>query len=225
MKTTDKQIAANRRNAARSTRPVTPEGKAIASRNALKHGPLAKEIVVDTGEGAESRKVFDAILLDLRKQFNPQGPLEEILVGQIAVPYWRLRRAHRCEAGVIQYGLDAATNNYYDEKEWDGQKKHRTEEQIDAAIREEQEGIAFWEKDKRRLGRMYNDGVRLEDTYEWRANWDELKAGGIAELPDDLDDEVGTEPQQLRGCLHQNLQWSDEDIWRVLIDACDVEIV
>ena len=74
MKTTDKQIAANRKNAAHSTGPVTPSGKAIASRNALKHGLLAKEILVDAGEGAESQEEFDAVLLDLKDSVRSAEP-------------------------------------------------------------------------------------------------------------------------------------------------------
>ena len=74
MKPTDKQIAANRGNAGKSTGPVTSAGKAIAARNALKHGLLAKEIVIDAGEGAESQEQSDGVLLALRKQCDPQGP-------------------------------------------------------------------------------------------------------------------------------------------------------
>jgi hypothetical protein len=40
--TTDKQIAANRRNAARSTGPKTEAGKAIVARNAVSHGLLSR---------------------------------------------------------------------------------------------------------------------------------------------------------------------------------------
>ena len=38
MMATEKQIAANRRNAKKSCGPVTPEGKARSSQNALRHG-------------------------------------------------------------------------------------------------------------------------------------------------------------------------------------------
>ena len=70
MKSTDKQIAANRRNAAHSTGPRTESGKAIACRNSLKHGLLASEIVIDAGEGAESQAEFNAVLSDLHARGN-----------------------------------------------------------------------------------------------------------------------------------------------------------
>jgi hypothetical protein len=41
-----KQIAANRRNAQKSTGPQTPAGRAVSKMNALKHGILSKEAVV-----------------------------------------------------------------------------------------------------------------------------------------------------------------------------------
>jgi hypothetical protein len=51
--TTEREVAANRRNAAKSTGPRTRRGKATVSRNALRHG-LASAIV---GHGGEPEKV------------------------------------------------------------------------------------------------------------------------------------------------------------------------
>jgi hypothetical protein len=46
----EKQVLANQQNALKSTGPKTDEGKAIAARNSLKHGLLAKEVVITEGE-------------------------------------------------------------------------------------------------------------------------------------------------------------------------------
>ncbi|MBI5265909.1 MAG: hypothetical protein HY851_01635 [candidate division Zixibacteria bacterium] len=50
---TDKQISANRLNAQKSTGPVTDDGKAASSRNAVTHGFFSK---IDPGQkGAENQ--------------------------------------------------------------------------------------------------------------------------------------------------------------------------
>ena len=46
MATNEKKVLANRRNAKQSTGPRSKGGKAMASRNALKHGILSEAIVL-----------------------------------------------------------------------------------------------------------------------------------------------------------------------------------
>ena len=46
----ERQLEANRRNAAKSHGPTTPEGRAAVRHNALKHGFTAAEIVLPTVE-------------------------------------------------------------------------------------------------------------------------------------------------------------------------------
>ena len=103
---TNRQINANRRNARKSTGPKTAEGKRRSSRNALKHGLLAREVVIREGDGAETQADFDALLADLCDELRPKGIIEETLVERIATCYWRLRRAQRYEVGAIRNSLD-----------------------------------------------------------------------------------------------------------------------
>ena len=58
-----KQIAANRRNALRSTGPRTDEGRAKCRLNAVKHG-LAAQALLLPGEDAETLRDFRQDLLD-----------------------------------------------------------------------------------------------------------------------------------------------------------------
>ena len=156
MTVSEKQLKANRQNA-RKGGVKTPEGLAVSKYNALKHGLLAKEIVVDVGEGAECREEFDGLLVDLQAQLRPAGSLEEMLVEKIAVAYWRLRRAYRYEVGLIRGELDHATDNFYGESEW-RDKTPLTDEQIDERIEEDKENLPFWQQDKKQLSKLHKAG-------------------------------------------------------------------
>lgn len=92
-----KQIAANRRNAKKSTGPSTPHGKSKVSLNAFKHGLLAKETVLPW-ENHDDFRQFEA---HMTTSLNPEGALETILVDRITSITWRLRRAGRIETGIL----------------------------------------------------------------------------------------------------------------------------
>ena len=224
METSDKQIAANRTNALKSTGPLTPTGKAIASRNALKHGLLAKEVVITEGEGVESQEQFDSLLADLREQFNPQGALEAMLVEKIAVSYWRLRRACRYEVGLIRNQLDNATDKFYSKTNYGGDKKNKTDEEIEQAIKQEQENLEFWEKGKEQLTAMQKEGKPLEEIYDCEGNWEDLYGKICHLLPEDEDEEKDWQPSELREFLNKEQGWSDDQIWQTHIALCDEKI-
>ena len=96
------QITANRRNAAKSTGPRTADGKAVTARNALRHGLTAEQVVL-FDETAESFAAFHAAL---RAAYAPADAVEEELVERIVICAWRLRRAARVEAGLIERAVD-----------------------------------------------------------------------------------------------------------------------
>jgi hypothetical protein len=94
-----KQLKANIENSKKSTGPTTPEGKAAVSKNALKHGLRAKDVVIQ-GEDPDQ---FKALSEALYEQIKPQGPLEIHLVERVTSCLWRLRRADKLEAAVFRY--------------------------------------------------------------------------------------------------------------------------
>lgn len=102
----DKQLAANRRNALKSTGPKTPRGKAVVSRNALKFGVLAEAVVVRGQAVKESAHEYEQLCREFHESLAPVGVLEEMLTGQIAATAWRLRRARRAESGEIALSVD-----------------------------------------------------------------------------------------------------------------------
>jgi hypothetical protein len=105
-KTSIRKIAANRKNALRSTGPKTEEGKNKVRLNSLRHGLLSREVVIEKGDCKENRAEYDALLESLVAERQPVGMIEEMLVDRIASCYWRLRRAIRCEVGGLGEQLD-----------------------------------------------------------------------------------------------------------------------
>ena len=96
---TEKQVQANRRNALKSSGPKTQTGKAVASKNAMRHGLLARDVVIK-GEDPEA---FDAMQEALVLELAPEGAIEEQLVDRIAAALWRLRRLGRVEADIFEF--------------------------------------------------------------------------------------------------------------------------
>ena len=128
--TTKKQNEENKQNALVSTGPLTPEGKALVSQNAVKHGIFAKDLIITTGDGKEDAQEYKELLDGLILSLNPSGQMECLLVEKIAVDYWRLRRVLRFETGSIRKQLDTAINDYYGKTDYFGNKEHKTNKEI-----------------------------------------------------------------------------------------------
>jgi hypothetical protein len=94
---TPAQIAANRRNALKSTGPRTASGKAASSLNALRHGLRARAAVVP-GENPADLQRFRA---ELVAALAPRDGREEWLAEAAAEAAWRLRRVWRAEAALF----------------------------------------------------------------------------------------------------------------------------
>ena len=100
--TSFRQIEANRRNARKSTGPVTAEGKQRSRCNAVRHG-LTAETVIGTLEDAEDYKAFEATII---ADYDAQSAVERELVLRLASLLWRLRRATTMETGLFEIQAD-----------------------------------------------------------------------------------------------------------------------
>ena len=89
------QIEAFRRNGARSRGPVTEEGKAKASRNALKHGLTAMHHLVLEDEAPSELEEMTARLM---AEVEPMSEMEARIARRLAIAFWKGERAERIEA-------------------------------------------------------------------------------------------------------------------------------
>ena len=94
---TDRQIAANRLNAKKSTGPRTENGKRRSRRNAFRHGLTAESVITVLEDEAAYRKFEKIVLHD----YAPETAIERALVVRLASLLWRLRRAVAIETGLV----------------------------------------------------------------------------------------------------------------------------
>ena len=100
--TSFRQIEANRRNARKSTGPITEEDKQRTRCNAVRHG-LTAETVIGALKDAEDYKAFEAAII---ADYDAQSAVERELVLRLATLLWRLRRATTMQTGLFEIQAD-----------------------------------------------------------------------------------------------------------------------
>ncbi len=98
MPASEAQILANRRNAALSTGPKTPEGKEKSRANALKHGLTGAGVVLPNEDAAEVERMFDG----LEAEFRPSDDAGRVLARRLATCAVRMERAVLQESAALR---------------------------------------------------------------------------------------------------------------------------
>src|SRR6266849_4315481 len=104
---TEAQINANRLNAQKSTGPITPEGKARSSLNALKSGIDAWSTIICGEDPAELETLTEQFL----QHYRPADPVQLSLVDTLISTEWIPRRLRRIEAQLWTYRIDILDQN------------------------------------------------------------------------------------------------------------------
>ncbi len=151
------KVEANKKNGAKSTGPKTEEGKAIVKLNALKHGLLSKELIIQHGDAKEDENEFAGLLKDLCSELSPAGTVEEMLVERIAACYWRLRRSAKFEVGVLREELDRAISEYKPISTWKDKKVDLFAD-FEALVEDEKRVI----QENRHCIKLLKDGLALD---------------------------------------------------------------
>jgi hypothetical protein len=101
--TSEKKIAAARANGARSRGPVTPEGKARSSRNALRHGLRSQMVGLPT----ESSEALHPLLDSYLRRLAPRSRTEQAIVGKLVLAESRHRRALMLEKEILDSAMSS----------------------------------------------------------------------------------------------------------------------
>ena len=104
----EKQRAANRANAAKSTGPRSAAGKAVSSQNAIQHGLASSAFQVLR---LEDYRDYDRFKDDAAAFYQPINTQEMVAVEHIALAQQARIRAARLEAGIFTSCLNYVAKN------------------------------------------------------------------------------------------------------------------
>ena len=110
----DLKASASRQNGERSAGPITPEGKARSSLNAMKTGIFSQRRFIDGEDPAEFRRLCEQLASELKAD----GALEYYFIDEIAMVMWRKRRLNQAEAAAIGKSL-ASFTLAFEQLKWD----------------------------------------------------------------------------------------------------------
>jgi hypothetical protein len=105
------RVAANRRNAKKSTGPKSAEGKSASRWNALTHGLSASEVVLPHEDPQEFTTERDAFF----QEWKPPTTTRAVLVERLAVSAYRMRRCVRVENQRIAEQIKPLQQAVYDD--------------------------------------------------------------------------------------------------------------
>ena len=107
----EKQLAANRANAQKSTGPTSPEGLARSAQNSFRHGFRASKFAILTIEDGQHLENLKA---DIIQTYQPVNHMELLACERIATTFFSMQRASQFEAGMftrfVNLALDCEEN-------------------------------------------------------------------------------------------------------------------
>ena len=214
--TSPTRIAANRRNAQKSTGPRSDEGKQRSRMNGLTHGFRSSEIVLPT----ESPEAFELHLQAWMDDWQPTTQTRQFLVERAAVASWKLLRCNRIERTRLADRIEAA------EVEWDSQHVARIESAVrflDYSPRKSLTFLATSRSGVERLAGLWTDLEAVSSRNE--APWDHNR---LCELLGIEDDPI---PESIRPIIeasqalgrHETAQI--EPSRRIVLECCQARVV
>ena len=99
--TTPARAAASRANGLKSRGAVTPSGKYNSSRNAIRHGILARCLVME----GELPGLFEDLYARFHADLHPRNDIERALVEEMVTSWWRKQRVWGMESARIQHQI------------------------------------------------------------------------------------------------------------------------